>query len=78
LFVCTEVGFLDGVIALLKRAQRNSDLAALFVSRDMASELYFWTQENPKLVLRYFADQKTKSAARQEKLLYSKDVTFMH
>jgi hypothetical protein len=82
LFICTEVGFLNGVIALLKRGQRNSDLAALFVARDMANELYNWILEEPKLesddwllVLRYFAGQKTKS---EEKLHYSRDVTFMH
>jgi hypothetical protein len=64
LVICYEAGFLDGVIALLRRDRRNSDLAALYVSRHMTSELVAWITEQPDLpsddwlmILRYFVGQ---------------------
>lgn len=62
LFVCSESHFSEGTITLLKRVKRNSEVAALYISKKMTQALKDWIiEEKPELgddwvqVLRYFA-----------------------
>ncbi|OHT10859.1 hypothetical protein TRFO_19754 [Tritrichomonas foetus] len=62
LFICTELEFADGVIALLRRKNRVSDITSIFIANNMTNQLVEWVRSKPELdsedwvsILRYFA-----------------------
>jgi hypothetical protein len=83
LLLCDQVHFKAGKIALLKRKQRNTDLASLFVMEDDAEGLADWVLgEAPELpgddwmlILRYFARKDPNASPAKES--YSRDAGFL-
>ncbi|OHT11984.1 hypothetical protein TRFO_18367 [Tritrichomonas foetus] len=62
LFICSELNFADGIIALLRRKNRVSDITAIYIANIMTRALVEWVKSKPELdgedwvsILRYFA-----------------------
>ena len=73
LFVCSETHFSEGTVTLLKQSRRNSEVAALYISRKMTQSLKEWILEDkPELgedwiqILRYFASINDTQAVGPE------------
>ena len=87
LFLCTELDFPDGIIALLKRKNRDADITSIFIARNMTEQLVNWVNQKPEPsisseewanILRYFSEVPDKTNdIDQKRIEMSKDVDFM-
>jgi hypothetical protein len=82
--LCTEVQFSAGLIALLKRGKRHSELVAFLIAEQKSNELVEWVDTNPPLqgadwlaILRYFGKLTPDRPADGTRSMKSQDTDFM-
>ena len=83
LFICTELNFEEGVVELLRRKNRFSDILAYYIANRMTKQLVEWVEnkDRPEVdsedwvgVLRYFAADPSTYGEEEDHLRYSKSL----
>ena len=84
LFICTELNFIEGTIALLRRSNRLSDVISILISHNMTDLLIRWVNSKPELdgedwvnILRYFISNEAGASNDSKRKAMLKDNAFM-
>lgn len=83
LFICTELNFDEGVVELLRRKNRFSDIIAYYIANKMTKQLVEWVEnkDRPEVdsedwvgVLRYFAADPSTYGEDEDQLRFNKSL----